>query len=119
MRDPLRFLALWALLHERADDAWKGAVARGRHDESAGKAAGEAASEAAGPDALSDALAALVDDEKERLSRELLGSSDGSNADVASLAASVDRLAFELAEVRGLLESLQTSVDALLDRPEA
>lgn len=111
MRDPLRFLALWALLHERADDAWKGAVARGRDVGTSG--------EPTGPDAWSDALAAIVDEEKERLSRELLdGDRDDASGDLAAVGAALERLTFEVGELRGRLESLQTSVDALLEHRE-
>ena len=111
MRDPLRFLALWALLHDTADDAWTQAVARGRDVASSDGPPG--------PDALPDALAAIVAEEKERLSRELLGG-DGSDAaaEQAALQETLERLTFEVGELRGRLESLQASVDALLERRE-
>jgi hypothetical protein len=111
VRDPLRFLALWALLHDTADDAWTQAVARGRE---VGSSSGPA-----GPDAWPDALAAIVNEEKERLSRELLeGDRSDASADVAALHETLERLTFEVGELRGRLESLQASVDALLDRRE-
>jgi hypothetical protein len=111
VRDPLRFLALWALLHDSADDAWTRAVARGRGH--------EAPDGSLGADAWTDALAAIVDEEKERLTRELLeGERPDAATDGPALRAALERLTFEVAEVRGRLESLQASVDALLERRE-
>jgi hypothetical protein len=111
VRDPLRFLALWALLHDTADDAWTQAVARGRDVASSGRSPG--------PDAWTDALAAIVDEEKERLSRELLeGDRPESAADLTALQETLERLTFEVSELRGRMESLQTSVDALLERSD-
>jgi len=109
MTDFVRFLAAWALLHESADEGWKAAIARGKAqspDDPAG-----------GPDAFVDGLAALVENEKEHLKQELVQHGDGSNAmrnDDAALAARVDAMTFELAELRGRIESLQASIDALV-----
>jgi len=111
MRDFVRFLAAWALLHESADEGWKAAVERGEELEPEGMEQG--------PDAFVDALAALVNDEKERLKSEL--SSDGAedaSPRPADLADKLDAVAFELAELRGGLESLQASVDALASQRE-
>ena len=111
MRDPLRFLALWALLHDTADDAWTQAVARGREAAASGGPSGA--------DAWTDAPAALVDEEKERLSRELLaGGETDAATDLTALQDTLERLTFEVGELRGRLESLQTSVDALAERSE-
>lgn len=110
-RDLLKVLAAWALVHEAADVAWKGAVARG-----ATAAPGDG-----GADGFVDALAALVDAEKGRLVAAL---DDGAAPDAAAdgapgqLEAALEAVRFELAEVRGRLESLQASVDALLARGE-
>jgi hypothetical protein len=110
-RDLVRVLAAWALVHEAADAAWKGAVARG----GAATAPGEG-----GADGFVDALAALVDAEKARLVALLdagaapepaVGAGSGDAA-----ASALEALRFEVAEVRGRLESLQASVDALLAR---
>ncbi len=115
MRDFVRFLAAWSLLHESADEGWKAAVQRGE-----GIQPGRPGQ---GPDAFVDGLAALVNDEKERLKRDLSNdeakeSSDGSTAHPSDLAGKLDAVAFELAELRGRLESLQASVDALVARRE-
>lgn len=113
MRDVLRFLAAWALVHESADEGWRAAVRRGV-DLQPGDLEG-------GPDAFVDGLAALVDAEKERLKRSLAaaeGASDGAsgappNAAAADLAEALRALRFEVAELRGRMETLQASVDAL------
>ncbi len=62
--DLLSFLARWALLHELADDAWRGAVIRG--------GAAEAGATGGGRDAFLDGLAALVAKEKDALRERLL-----------------------------------------------
>ena len=113
LRDVLRFLAAWALIHESADEGWRAAVVRG-----AGLSPGDLER---GPDAFVDGLAALVDAEKEQLKRELVGDGDTdiaaggraapARAD-ADVTAALEALRFELAEVRGRIESLQASVDA-------
>jgi len=112
MRDVLRFLAAWALVHESADEGWRAAVARGE-----GLAPGDLER---GPDAFVDGLAALVDAEKERLKRELAGDAAGAAASAggpdrrdADLTTALEALRFDLAELRGRIESLQASVDAL------
>ena len=110
MRDFVRFLAAWALLHDSADEAWRAAVARG---ERLGPSA------QGGPDAFADALAALVDEEKERLRGELAASEGGGERREhvdSGLGARLDALTFEVAELRGHIESLQASVDAVAAR---
>lgn len=109
-RDLLKVLAAWAMVHEAADVAWKGAVARG-----AATAPGEG-----GADGFVDVLAALVDAEKRRLVAALdAGAAPESAVGAGSgdaAASALEALRFEVAEVRGRLESLQASVDALLAR---
>ncbi len=104
----MRFMAAWALVHETADEGWKSAVARGQ-----GHAPGEMGS---GPEAFVDGLSAMIAEEKERLKAELAAgevSAPGSRADVVE---SLDELRFEVAELRGRIESLQASLDALVRR---
>ncbi len=111
MTDLVRFLAAWALVHESADEGWKAAIARGRA-QSPGELQG-------GPDDFVDGLAALVESEKERLKHELAQQGDvrlPANQDQAALAGQVDAMRFELAELRGRIESLQASIDALVAR---
>lgn len=108
--DFMRFMASWALVHETADDGWKAAVARGEGQ--------EAVNPAAGPEAFVDGLSAMIAQRKEQLKAELAaGGAEpaGSHADVAS---NLDGLRFEVAEMRGRLESMQSSLDALLARTD-
>ncbi|NTU72192.1 MAG: hypothetical protein HGB10_10305 [Coriobacteriia bacterium] len=103
----MKFLAAWALVHETADEGWKAAVERG-----AAQGAGDMEG---GPDAFVDGLAAAVARRKEQLKADLAsGSGDepGSNLDVGQ---SLDDLRFEVASLRGRLESMQASVDALVE----
>jgi hypothetical protein len=98
------------LVHEVADDAWKAAVARGERTGPAGTAAA--------PDVFADALAALVATEKERLAQRLFDRGDDGGEPERDLGVRLDAVAFELAELRGRIESLQASVDALAARSE-
>lgn len=110
MTDFVRFLAAWALVHESADEGWKAAIGRGRQ---------QAPGTAGGPEDFVDGLAALVDAEKERLKRELQARGDDageSPAGPGDVAGQLEALTFELGELRGRIESLQASVDALLAR---
>ena len=109
MKDFVELLAAWALIHESADEAWKTAVARGRE-----QTPGEMRD---GPDAFVEGLAALVDEEKERLKTRLADDDEAESGNsAADLGERVDQLAFEVAELRGQLESLQASIDGLAKR---
>lgn len=109
--DPfLRFLASWALVHETADEGWKAAVERGQDLEPG------AMSE--GPAAFVEGLSAIVAEEKEKLKAEIAAGqmqAPGTKADVSD---KLDELSFEVSELRGRLESLQASLDALVRRDE-
>ena len=106
--DFMKFLAAWALVHESADEGWKSAVVRGRE-----QAPGHMSE---GPEAFVDGLSAMIAEEKDRL-KEALASGEaetpGSTADVSTR---LDELRFEVSELRGLVESLQASLDALARR---
>ena len=111
--DFMKFLAAWALVHESADEGWKSAVVRGR-DQAPGQMS-------EGPEAFVDGLSAMISEEKDRL-KEALASGDveapGTGADLGTR---LDELRFEVNELRGLIESLQASIDALTrpsSRPE-
>lgn len=104
----MRFLAAWALVHETADEGLKASVARG--------ASLEPGEMNGGPEAFVDGLAAMISEEKERLKAELASgevSRPGSKAEVSE---HLDELSFEVGELRGRIESLQSSLDALIDR---
>ncbi len=106
----IRMLAAWALVHETADEGYKAAVERGRAQEP-----GEMVED---PQAFVDGLAAAIAEEKERLKVELASgkaSPPGSRSEVAS---KLDEISFEIAELRGRIESMQSSIDALRDEDE-
>jgi phage shock protein A len=110
MNDFVRILAAWALVHESADEGWKAAIARGRK-----LTPGELDQ---APEAFVDGLAALIAEEKERLKASLAGQDGGGSAGSEELAAALDALRFELAELRGRIESLQASIDAIAARKD-
>lgn len=101
----MRFLAAWALVHETADEGWKAAVKRG----------GELTPEAmrAGPEAFVDGLSAMIAEEKERLKAELASGVFKSEDSVATVSSRLDELRFEVAELRGRIESMQATLDAV------
>jgi predicted aminopeptidase len=105
--DFMRFLASWALVHETADEGWKAAVTRGAAQEPGGMDTGS--------EAFVDGLSALIAERKELLKAELAAGAQGgdSRADVAE---HLDELRFEVAELRGRFESMQASLDAILER---
>jgi hypothetical protein len=107
--DFMRFMASWALVHETADEGWKASVARGEGQETGGMDAG--------PEAFVDGLSAMIAERKELLKVERAGGAEpaGSRADVSQ---HLDGLSFEVAELRGRLESMQASLDALLARTD-
>lgn len=107
----MQFLAAWALIHETADEGWKAAVTRGA-DQEPGKME-------AGPEAFVDGLSAMISAEKERLKATLASGEmepPGSKHDVES---KLDDLLFEVGELRGRLESMQATLDAVLAEEDA
>jgi len=108
MNDVMRMLAAWALIHETADEGWKAAVGRGHE-----LAPGELDQ---GPEAFVDGLAALVAEEKERLKASLANANHDSGVPQEELVQQLEAMRFELAELRGCIESLQASVDAIAAR---
>lgn len=103
----MRFMASWALVHETADEGWKAAVERG--------ASPEAADMAAGPDAFVDGLSAMIAEEKERLKASLVQGGSEAPGSRAEVSARLDDIAFEIGELRGRIESMQASLDALAE----
>lgn len=110
----MRFLAAWALVHETADEGWKAAVERGEN-----QAPGTME---AGPEAFVDGLSAMISEEKERLKASLAAGDMEPIGSKADLAGKLDDLLFEVGDLRGRLESMQASLDALRapgDKPAA
>ena len=103
--DVMRLFALWMLAHEQADELMKSAVARGADVERQGMTAG--------PDAFTDGLMAMVADEKERLKAELAGA--GSAAPEVG-DERLEEVRFEVAELRGRLDQMQATLDAIAAR---
>ena len=106
--DFMRFMAMWALMHESADDGWKAAVERGQNGDASGM--GE------GPDAFVDGLAAMIAEEKDRLKKSLESGEVEPPGKSAEVSDKLDDLSFEVGELRGRLESLQSSLDTLIDQ---
>lgn len=135
--DPLRALATLALLHELADDAWREAVERGRAAVRPAASAGAqegtartrpaaaeprsvAAVEREGGDAFLDALAALVADQKDRLKEEWARSRTAQAVRAEEgVSAQLEEMRFELGEIRGRLEAIESLLDGLTARLEA
>jgi hypothetical protein len=111
-QDFIKLLAAWALFHESADEGWKSAVARGQAQQPG--AMGD------GPEAFVQGLAALVDEEKEKLKSRLAEEGEASDSAPSreDVGARLDALAFEVRELRGCVESLQASFDGLSRRLE-
>lgn len=101
----MRFLAAWALMHETADEGWKAAVERG--------ASADAEAMASGPEAFVDGLSAMIAEEKERLKVELASGATAPAGSQAEVIGHLEELRFEVAELRGRLESLTASLDAI------
>jgi hypothetical protein len=67
----------------------------------------------AGPEAFVDGLSAMIAEEKERLKAELASGSVERPETLADVSKHLDELRFEIAELRGRIESMQVSLDAL------
>ena len=106
--DFMRFLASWALVHETADEGWKSAVTRGN--------AQEPGDMDSGAEAFVDGLSAIIAERKEQLKAELAAGADGGETSRAGVSEHLDELRFEVAELRGRFESMQASLDAILER---
>ena len=105
--DFLRFLASWALVHETADEGWKASVVRGGDQQT-----GDMDS---GPEAFVDGLSAIIAERKEQLKVELASGAVEGGSSRADTAENLDELRFEVSELRGRLESMQSSLDAILE----
>lgn len=107
--DVMRFFAAWMLTHEAADEGLKAAVLRGEEGGPEGMGGG--------PDAFVDGLAAMVAEEKEKLKRDLEARARGEEIDIEQKPdPALEDLRFEVSEMRGRLESIETMLETLLLR---
>jgi len=103
--DFMKFLSAWQLLHETADEGLKAAIARGQE-----QTTGEMAM---GPSAFVDGLAAQVEILKEDLKGELANPEAAQKEATEALEDQVARLAFEVGALRGEIESMGATLNAL------
>jgi hypothetical protein len=104
--DVMRFFAAWMLTHEAADEGLKAAVERGATAGPEGMGGG--------PDAFVDGLAAMEAEEKERLKDALAARARGETpAMTAKPDPALEELTFEVAELRGRLDAIEGTLDAI------
>ena len=105
--DVMRFFAAWMLTHETADEGLKAAVERGEASGSEGMGGG--------PDAFVDGLAAMVADEKEKRKRELEARARGEEVAIERQPdPALEELRFEVAELRGRLDNIESLLETLV-----
>lgn len=104
--DVMKFLAVWELVHETADEGLKAAIARGDVTNQ-----GEMATDKS---AFVDGLAAMVDEKKEAIKLELASGEDASLEERdGAAAAAIEELRFEVAELRGRMETMGAALDTI------
>ena len=101
--DPMKFFALWMFTHDQADDLMVQSVARGK------AVAGEGMS--GGPDAFTDGFMAMVAEEKARLKDQIASGHADDVADPGD--EKLEEVRFEVAELRGRLDQMQTTLDVI------
>lgn len=105
--DVMRFFAAWMLTHEAADEGLKAAIVRGDTGGPEGMTGG--------PDAFVDGLAAMVAEEKERLKRDLEARARGEEVEVEKPSdPALAELRFEVSELRGRLDNIETMLETVL-----
>jgi predicted aminopeptidase len=62
-----------------------------------------------------DGLSAIIAERKETLKAELAAGAESADASRAGVSEHLDELRFEVAELRGRFESMQASLDAILE----
>lgn len=102
--DPMRLFGLWMLTHEEADELMKDAVERGR------QVSGEGMS--GGADAFTDGFMAMVAEEKDRLKEQL--ANRGTEGVTQEPDPALEQIRFEMGELRGRLDQMQASLDAIV-----
>ena len=105
--DVMRFFALWLLTHESADEEMRAAIRRGEKQDAEGMSGG--------PDAFVDGLAAMVEEEKEKLKAELAaGKVERPDADEQRIA--LDELRFEVSALRGRIDEMAGMLETVVAR---
>ncbi|MDA3936717.1 MAG: hypothetical protein PF636_07650 [Actinomycetota bacterium] len=101
--DPVKFFALWMFTHDQADDLMVQSVERGS------AVAGEGMS--GGADAFTDGFMAMVAKEKARIKEQI--ASGKIDEAVNPQDEALEEIRFEVAELRGAMQQMQTTLDAL------
>ncbi len=105
--DVMRFFATWLFTHEAADEEMKAAIRRGMSSGPEGMAGG--------PDAFVDGLAAMVEEEKEKLKRDLEARARGEEVSIEQPTdPALDEVRFEVAELRGRLDNIESLLETML-----
>lgn len=104
--DPMEFFALWMFTHDQADDLMVQAVERGKAVAGAGMSGG--------PDAFTDGFMAMVAEEKERLKERIAAGTAEEPGDEGD--ERLDEVRFEVAALRGRLDQMQATLDAIAAR---
>ncbi|MDY0340079.1 MAG: hypothetical protein RBS17_02535 [Coriobacteriia bacterium] len=105
--DVMRFFATWLFTHEAADEEMKAAIRRG--------ISGGPEGMSGGPDAFVDGLAAMVEEEKEKLKRDLEARARGEERAIEEPPdPALDEIRFEVAELRGRLDSMESILETIL-----
>lgn len=103
----MRFFATWLFTHEAADEEIKAAIRRGMAEGPAGMTGG--------PDAFVDGLAAMVEEEKEKLKRDLEARARGEEVTPEKESdPALDGIRFEVAELRGRLDTMESLLETIL-----
>jgi len=101
--DPMKFFALWMFTHDQADDLMVQSIERGQ--------AGGGAGMSGGPDSFTDGFMAMVAEEKARLKEQIASGNAGDSASPQD--ERLDEVRFEVAELRGRLDQMQATLDAI------
>ncbi|MHB1017265.1 MAG: hypothetical protein ACYC2X_05205 [Coriobacteriia bacterium] len=105
--DVMRFFATWLFTHEAADEEMKAAIRRGIDGGPEGMSGG--------PDAFVDGLAAMVEEEKEKLKRDLEARARGEEVAIETPSdPALDEIRFEVAELRGRLDTMESLLETIL-----
>lgn len=105
--DVMRFFATWLFTHEAADEEMKAAIRRGMSAGPEGMAGG--------PDAFVDGLAAMVEEEKEKLKADLAARARGEEVAIEQPSdPALEEVRFEVAELRGRLDNIESLLETML-----